>query len=139
MMSAIYIQIKAQIHKRDNASIQLAMKTVHFSFQCFDVLQSNPCLLHCFNQLTPCPCSILEPEQPTVDGIGIVVGVVNEERLDLCIRQTQKYQQGVSLFTNILGHMFHQELLKARNVCKCEQEQQLSPSVLYNHNVHMYV
>ena len=68
-----------------------------------------------------------------------VIGIVNKKCLDLCIRQTQKYQQGVSLFTDILGHMFHQELLKARNVCRCEQEQQLSPSHLYNYNVHMYV
>ena len=94
------------------------MHTVQFSFQSFNVLHSNPCLLHCLNQLTPRPPSVLELEQPTVDGIRIVVGVVIVQHLDLCITQTQQYQEGVSLLSNILGHVFPQELLVAWNICK---------------------
>ena len=70
------------------------------------ILQFDPCLLHCFHQLTPCPRSILKPQQTTMDSICIVVGVVIVEHLDLCIRQTQICQQCVSLLSNILGHVF---------------------------------
>ena len=78
------------------------------SFQCLNVLQSDPCLLHCLNHLIPCPPSVLELEQPTMDGSDIVVGVVTVKHLDLSIGQAEHYQEGVTLISNILGHMFQQ-------------------------------